>query len=218
MKLQNNKNSNLLDIEVKNYGECGWCVDEDNRGTLDIPWEIWSRWLFLSQQMRDKEWGGVFWVKDGTIDEFKIPVQQVTSVNCEFEEELGGNGIVHSHHNMDAFHSPEDDAHARNVYEYSIVLSNKGTYEATKKTKLPCGAFGYVKLRLNLLGCPSDIDFSKITEEKEELFSEVKKRKKLREETIFSEEEDFCGLCYPEECRCGYLLDIDRDLPPEGMM
>ena len=212
MVFQSTKNSNVLDVKVKNYGECGWCLDEENREILSIPWKIWSRWLFLSHEMGSREWGGVFWVKENAITEFKIPKQEVTSVACEFKEEIGGNGIVHSHHNMDAFHSSDDDRFARNVYDYSIVLSNKGTYEATKKTKLPCGAFGYVKLELRLTGAPADIDFSKIAEKKEVLAPEPKKESAHQEDLAFEEEGEPCEFCYPYACRCGEAFD--RDIPP----
>lgn len=215
MSFQPKKNSNLLDIKVKNYGECSWCVDEDNKESLCIPWVIWTRWLFLSQQMGNKEWGGVFWVKDGIITEFKIPQQEVTSVACEFKEELGGNGIVHSHHNMDAFHSADDDRFARNVYEYSIVLSNKGTYEATKKVKLPCGSFGYLKLELKLLEAPEDIDLTKITPKQEFSAPPAKEDKTTQvEQTEEFEEGLSCEYCFPYRCRCGEAFGSEA--PPAG--
>ena len=212
MNFHSQMNSNLLGVEVKNYGECGWCVDEENREVLTIPWEIWTRWLFLSQQMGEKEWGGVFWVEDHTITEFKLPKQEVTSVNCEFKEELGGNGIVHSHHNMDAFHSSEDDAHARNVYDFSIVLSNKGTYEATRKTKLPCGAFGYVKLELEITGSPSEIDLSRISEVKKEKPTGFTKEEPLvHEELGLDDGWISCESCYPHVCKCHYLTEEELE-------
>jgi len=166
------KNSNLLNVQVKNYGECGWCQDEERKETLFIPWEIWSQWLFISNRMGNREWGGIFKVKDQTITEFRIPKQAVNSAECEFKEELGGEGLVHSHHNMQAFHSSQDDAHARNLYEYSIVLSNTNGYEATKKIRLPCGGFGYLRVELSLLGCP-EVNLSMISLKTQEVMKEV---------------------------------------------
>lgn len=173
------KNSNILNIRVKNYGECGYCSDAENKVTLNIPWAIWSQWLYISQQMAGKEWGGVFWIKENTITNFKIPKQEVSSTECEFKEELGGDGIVHSHHNMDAFHSSQDDSHARNLYAYSIVISNKGC-EATKRIKLPCKGFGYLDVELRLTNCP-DVDISKITEKKQEFLQETCHRDRQQE-------------------------------------
>ena len=126
------KKNNVLDVAVKNYTECGFCGEQKNTAFLLISWEIWCKWQFISQKMQDKEWGGVFWVQEDTITKFKLPKQEVTSTECSFKEELGGDGIVHSHHNMEAFHSAQDDAAARNLYAYSIVLSNSKGYEATK--------------------------------------------------------------------------------------
>ena len=153
---------NLLGIEANNYGECGWCRSSKHTVTLTIPFDIWSQWLYISSKMGGTEWGGIFSVKDGVLTNFKIPKQEVSSALCEFKEDLGGNGIVHSHHNMGAFHSHQDDTQSRNLYTYSIVLSNSG-YTATMKKKLPCDGFGYVAMNIILSNLP-DIDFNKITE------------------------------------------------------
>ncbi len=72
-----NKDSNVLGVKVKDYGECEYCQDDDNKEILKIPWNIWSQWLYISQRMQDKEWGAVFWVKNSTITGFKIPRQEV---------------------------------------------------------------------------------------------------------------------------------------------
>jgi len=185
------KRSNILDVKIKNYGECGYCVDHDHKETLKIPWSIWSQWQYISQRMGDKEWGAVFWVKDNTITSFKIPKQEVGSVDCEFKEELGGDGIIHSHHDMGAFHSSQDDAHARNLYTYSIVIANAKGSIATKRVKLPCNGFGYVKIQLQLVDLP-EIDLSKINEKTRELAFEA--------QSTFKEEENPCESCQTADC------------------
>ncbi len=185
------KKSNILEVKIKNYGECGFCTEHDNQETLKIPWNIWSQWLYISQCMGDKEWGAVFWVKDNTITGFKIPKQEVGSVDCEFKEELGGDGIIHSHHDMGAFHSSQDDAHARNLYTYSIVTANSKGSIATKRVKLPCKGFGYVKISLQLVELPA-IDLSKINERTRELIPEVN--------SGFEESEHPCDICQTGDC------------------
>ena len=45
-------------------------------------------------------------MQEDTITKFKLPKQEVTSTECSFKEELGGDGIAHSHHNMEAFILP----------------------------------------------------------------------------------------------------------------
>lgn len=159
-KFKIQKNSNILDVEVKNYGECGFCKEQ--KEVLNVSWEIYSQWLFISQTMGDKEWGGVLSIKNGTILGFKLPEQIVGKTECEFKEELGGEGIIHSHHNMGAFHSTQDDNHARNLYEYSIVISNQGSI-ATKRKKLPCGGYGYIEIEIKVDNLPN-LDLSKIKE------------------------------------------------------
>ena len=76
------KKSNILEVKIKNYGECGFCSDRDNQEVLKIPWSIWSQWMYNSRLMQDKEWVAIFWVKDNTITSFKIQKQEVTSVEC----------------------------------------------------------------------------------------------------------------------------------------
>ncbi|MGD0336345.1 MAG: Mov34/MPN/PAD-1 family protein [Candidatus Omnitrophota bacterium] len=193
----NLKKSNILEVKIKNYGECGFCEDLDNQETLKIPWGIWSQWMYISQRMGEKEWGAVFWVKDNTITGFKIPKQEATSVECEFREELGGDGIIHSHHDMGAFHSSQDDAHARNLYVYSIVIANSKGSIATKRVKLPCKGFGYVKISLQLVELPA-IDLSKISEKTRELIPGVTSE--------FEENEYPCDTCQTGDCEnCEHL-------------
>jgi len=192
------KTSNLLDVKVENYVECGWCSSPANTITLNIPWVIWSQWLHISRQMGNKEWGAVFWIKDNCIIDFKIPLQEVSSAECEFKEELGGDGMVHSHHNMGAFHSSQDDHHARNLYKFSIVLSNTSGYEATMRTKLPCGGFGYVKVELCLTEYP-EIDISKISEKKNELLGLTPDDKHCQEQMEL-EEDIPCERCTTFDC------------------
>ena len=192
------KDANLLDVKVKDYGECEYCDDEDNKEILKIPWDVWSQWLYISQHMGTKEWGAVFWVKDSIIKEFKIPRQEVNSSECEFREDLGGDGIIHSHHDMGAFHSSQDDRHARNLYVYSIVITNSKGYAATKRVKLPCGGFGYVKIELHLTDCPS-MDISRITEK--ETFSSLSSRLETQKELDFKKEKLPCEKCVDQDCK-----------------
>jgi len=187
----NAKKSNILEVKIKNYGECGFCSEQDDQETLNIPWSIWSQCMYISQRMNDKEWGAIFWVKDNTVTSFKIPKQEVTSVECEFKEELGGDGIIHSHHDMGAFHSSQDDSHARNLYTYSIVTTNSKGSIATKRVKLPCNGFGYVKISLQLIELP-EIDLSKINERARELIPEVSSE--------FEESEHPCEVCQTSDC------------------
>ena len=191
------KKSNILDVKVEYYGECGFCSKKDNQEILNIPWNIWSQWMYISQRMGEKEWGAVFWVKDNAISSFKIPKQEVGSVDCEFKEELGGDGIIHSHHDMGAFHSSQDDAHARNLYTYSIVTANSKGSIATKRVKLPCNGFGYVKIKLQLVELPG-IDLSKISERTRELVPEATSE--------FQGNELPCDVCQSGDCEnCQYM-------------
>jgi len=192
------KKSNILEVKIKNYGECGFCSGQDFKETLKIPWNIWSQWMFISRLMQDKEWGAAFWVKDNIITGFKIPKQEVTSTECEFKEELGGDGIIHSHHDMGAFHSSQDDAHARNLYTYSIVIANSKGNVATKRVKLPCGGFGYCNIELKLVELPA-IDLSKISEKAGELSPEAS--------FTAQETENPCESCQTGDCDTCGLLD-----------
>lgn len=198
------KKSNILDVTVKNYTECGFCEDAGKKEVLSISWDIWSQWIYLSQRLGSKEWGAVFWVKDNAVTHFKIPKQEVTSTDCEFKEELGGDGIVHSHHDMGAFHSGQDDRHARNLYAYSIVLSNAKGYEATKRVKLPCGGFGYTGVELKLVNFP-DIELSKIAEKPAfETYAPGEKQKELG----FNQHDSPCEKCTTHDCGSCKFTDV----------
>lgn len=206
--IQNNA-SNILNVIIKNYTDCGWCSDRTNEEILDIPWSVWSQWLFISQRMGKKEWGAIFWIKDNTITSFKIPQQEINSVECEFKEELGGDGIIHSHHDMGAFHSSQDDTHARNLYQYSIVLSNSEGSICTKRVKLPCGAYGYMQVRLKIIDLP-ELDFAKIGEKKKEFFA-MHPEEKFRQEARFDELEMQCEECVRHDCHsCEIFLAIQK--------
>ena len=202
------RKSNLLEVKVKNYGECSFCQDDKNKEVLKIPWNIWSQWLYISQYMSAKEWGAVFWVKEDTISDFKIPKQKVNSTECEFEEDIGGDGMIHSHHDMGAFHSNQDDHHARNLYCYSIVISNSKGYEATKRIKLPCGGFGYIKVELRLINLP-DIELSKITE-KAALDREAAFSLERQKELSFNQDESPCTKCTTHDCGSCKILDTGQ--------
>jgi len=188
------KNTNILDIRTKNYGECGYC--SENIEELKIPWEMLSKWLFISLKMGDMEWGGIFTVEDDTIVDFKIPKQEVAEAEVEFKEDLKGNGIIHSHHSMGAFHSSQDDHHARNLYDYSIVLSTTN-FIGTKKVGLPCGGVGYVRLNLILINAP-EIAFENIKEKKDfAVHSDYVQQSLIDEPDL----EDLpCAACVEQDC------------------
>ena len=198
------KDSNVLGVRVRNYSECGYCLDTDNKVVLSVPWAIWSQWQYISTRMGDKEWGGIFWVKDDSVSGFKIPKQEVTKVECEFKEELGGDGIVHSHHDMGAFHSSQDDRHARNLYTYSIVVSNKDGYEATKRIKLPCGGFGYLKVEIRLTELPK-IDLTKISE-RSEYMPDIHREGERQQD--FLRDTPSCEGCVTQDCGSCPLFDM----------
>jgi hypothetical protein len=164
MTLNSIKESNVLDVKVNIYTECGFCKDKVSLPELKIPYSIWAEWLYISHYMQKVEWGAVFWVKDGVITHYMIPKQEVSAGECLFKEELGGDGMVHSHHDMGAFHSSQDDAQARNLYTYSIVLSSTGSI-CTMRSRLPCKGFGYRDTELKLIDVPA-VDFTLIEEKR----------------------------------------------------
>jgi hypothetical protein len=147
---------NILGVESKVYSDCGYCKGKKMEEELIVPWKIYSEWLFMNQHMGNKEWGAVFNVVDGKITDYKIPPQYVTGTECAFREELGGNGMIHSHHTMSASFSGQDDKQQRNVYTWSLILTATG-YVACKKAQLPCGGFSYVDVKLKIEDLPFDL-------------------------------------------------------------
>lgn len=152
-------NTNILDVKVDDHGECGFCKKQ--RGELVIPWETYAEWLLLMQKMGNQEFGAVFDVVNGIVGNVRYPEQEISSASVTFTEELGGNGVMHSHHSMGSFHSHQDDTQFRNLAEYSVVLSHSGAL-GTKRVTLPCGGFGHVPLDIKLEGKePVNLRFSK---------------------------------------------------------
>lgn len=154
---------NILGVEVNIHKDCGCMAGQ--KAELTVPWEIWQKWLAISSSMKNLEWGAVYDViplnegkepRDITgymINAFRVPKQVVSGGSCHFEEDLGGNGVVHSHHSMGAFHSAQDDAATRNLFDWSIVLSDKG-YEACMRVKMKCGDYTYIPVTLNFTDIP----------------------------------------------------------------
>jgi hypothetical protein len=134
----------IIDSEIKVYSECGWCKNKSESITLSD--KVIVQIISLCKKYESKEWGAVFTVRDGVVTELLIPKQIVSGSAVEFLEELGGNGCIHSHNNMDAFWSTTDNTTFRDRYEYSIVINNKLEYNACHRVKLPCGGFGYQDL------------------------------------------------------------------------
>jgi len=153
---------NILDVESLEYLNCDWCKRKDDIRILKVPWSVWATWLQISIDMGNLEWTGVYDVVGDTLCNFRIPKQTVSSTACEILEDLGGNGIVHSHHTMGAFHSGQDDKHARNLYDWSIVISSSG-YDASARVRTPCGGWGHKSVVLEILDMPL-IDMDKIVQ------------------------------------------------------
>lgn len=163
------KNRNVLGVKTKIYKDCDFCNDEEEEGTINIPFHIWNEWLYIMYKMEDKEWGAVFDVIDGEVCNVKYPKQEVAGSSCTFLEDIGGRWHIHSHHKMGAFNSKDDNDYVRTAYDGNIVLSYKG-HMATQKVDLPCGGIGYkkVKIVLNKYTLPQNLFDNIIGEKKVE--------------------------------------------------
>jgi len=210
----NDKDTNILNIEIEEYEECDYCKSKKQAPQLKIPWAMWCDWKLISAKMGSKEWAAVFWVEDGAVVKYKIPKQEVSTGEVEVKEELGGQGLIHSHHGMGAFHSAQDDRHARNVYDYSIVVSKEESV-CTKREKLPCGGYGYRDVEILLSECP-DIDIANIKEKQYTYLSERTGHlnsdyrdmyeQQQNEERVY---EEHCVQCSKYDCEnCTYFVDL----------
>ena len=152
--------SNILGVKpcCNTVEKCSF-VDSLDSGTLQIPFSIWAYWLYKCTCL-ETEWLEVFWVKDNVVEKLVVPKQKVGKVSAEMFEDLGGNGIIHSHNGAGTFHSSTDDKEARPLYDWSIVI-NEGDYTASRKQKLPCGHFGFAEVSIELLDAP-DIHLEKM--------------------------------------------------------
>jgi hypothetical protein len=77
------------------------------------------------------------------------------------------------------------------------------------KKKLPCGGFGYIRVELRLTGCP-DIDLTKITEKRQELFSAVQAQGERQQDLDFDDENLPCERCATFDCQnCQYVDGVN---------
>jgi hypothetical protein len=141
---------------------------EDDKTTVaekvTVPLEIWLQWQYVNSKMGHLEWGGVFDIKNGMVSNFRIPKQSVTGGSCVFDEDIGGNGHVHSHHSMGAFNSGTDDHSTRNMFDYAVVLSGYD-YVMTKRVKVSEGNYKWTPVEIITPEMPK-VDISNITEKK----------------------------------------------------
>jgi hypothetical protein len=195
---------NLLDVQLEEFGECHWC-NKQSDAVLRIPFQVWAEWLHIMHKMDKDEWTAVFDVVDNTLVAYRIPKQEVSSSSCELEEDLGGNGVVHSHHSMGAFHSGQDDKHARNLYQWSIVLSHTD-YVITHRTQLPCGGWGHKKCKIELVNTP-EIAFENLKEKSYVVkgYTPEDSSKEIRYQPYY---EKYCAWCRAP-------LDVGNWLPVE---
>lgn len=143
--------NNILDLKTDIHKNCDYCKKEKKE--LKIPFRYWSEWLYLLSKYPNKEWGIVFWVNNNNVIDYKIPPQEVTATEVVFKEDLGGDGMLHSHHSMGNGFSSQDDIQARNLYEWNLILSHTGL-NGCYKTKLPCGSYGYQDINVSIIDTP----------------------------------------------------------------
>lgn len=116
---------------------------------------MWNQIQFLCRNISDKEWSGIlFFTEEGTlkkISDFTINVENIfpksidTAAHTSYEPDQSDRnfmlnnpehleyyeGIIHSHHNMDAFYSKTDlddigiQSELSNYY-LSVIVNNKG--------------------------------------------------------------------------------------------
>lgn len=78
-----------------------------------------------------------------TVTDLFIPKQEVSTgdVNVKgFDFPPSMVGVIHSHHNMGAFFSSQDEGNVNKHHKLSIVVDSGGRYKATIKARVPCGA------------------------------------------------------------------------------
>lgn len=120
---------------------------------VDIPDEMFGKWIWLTKRF-DTEWiaflkGSVERIVEGGVqfDYYKItdmyfPKQKCTPSHVEAIDgqiQEGTIAAVHSHVNMGAFFSAEDERHANHAVE--LVVNRKGELACSVRVKLECGRY-----------------------------------------------------------------------------
>lgn len=132
--------------------------------TVYIPFTLYSTWLFLAKRF-DVEW--IAYLRGELKDEstihiaadgmyFPKQVAQSAHVAAEPNTVLPGTiGSVHSHVDMEAFMSAEDERHFNHPVD--MVINRKGNIVAVMRRKLRCGEFERVKCSVLLNGTEADV-------------------------------------------------------------
>ena len=132
-------------LNLNNYAEkCSFCEKGDNNVyTLIIPFEVYKEWCYLID-LCDTEFLLVFNYEEMGENKFKIknyriPLQEVSSVSAEKKEESMNefNGILHSHVNMGVFES-KDDMDTHQNYMMCIIMNKQKKMLCKIKYRLPC--------------------------------------------------------------------------------
>lgn len=81
--------------------------------------------------------------KEVAVTDLFIPKQEVSAGDVQvkrFDFPPGMVGVIHSHHDMGAFFSSQDEGNVNKHHKLSIVVDSGGRYKATIKVRVPCGA------------------------------------------------------------------------------
>jgi len=148
-KIWKAKEKNILGVKVEIFSSCGR-IENAKKETVKIPYEIYSLWQLLLLKYEKLEWGGVFNVVDGEVRDFRIPKQEVGWASVGFKEELGGNGVIHSHNTMGNFFSTTDHDTCINLFDYGFVISNDGKIQGVHKVATACGGYVYTKIDIEI--------------------------------------------------------------------
>lgn len=130
-----------------------------------VPWPLYQKWVYLCREF-DTEW--LAYLKgeqtdDGVWNIFEegmyFPKQTAQAAHVEAAdnsvEQEGTIAAVHSHVDMNAFFSKEDEDHFNHPVEF--VVNRKGEMKAVVRVKLDCGRYQRADARIYLTGIDANL-------------------------------------------------------------
>lgn len=119
-------------------------LEEAEATKVIMPYRIWMLVMKLTHAV-DTEWLGYLQAEqlesgDWHVLELQIPEQEVQAAHVEPTETIHAPGVIHSHVNMSATFSANDDEYINSNHDFSIVVNKNAQVSVVQRVKLPCGA------------------------------------------------------------------------------
>lgn len=173
----------IWDSDMEFINCCGKLPDNFNVKFLP---KVYIKINTLMQKKKNIEWltfllGYIDWDNDyAVVEDLHIPDSQsvtggnVDDVDCDDNIRNKIIGVMHSHHKMGCFFSPDDWNYLNNNHHISIVVSDKNgdnEFKSVVRFKTPCGSYSHADANVSI---HCEIDQNELDEFADEIDEKIK--------------------------------------------